>query len=684
MPTKNLPLEVDLPGRIRNMRLAPSNALYALFEAVVNSLHAVLDSESPNKGKITVRVLRGKSQATMGGTHEPGPILGFEIHDNGIGFDEDNFASFRLSDSTNKAKYGGKGVGRLLWLKVFKAIRVSSVFADGARRYKREFGFSTEGILNLTTAETNEVRGTTVTLTSPVEHYRAGLQHDAETLAIRTIEHCLGYFIDAKRPAVHLVDEQTGYDRELGRLFQNELKSEIKRNDFTVNGAQFRITHLLVRGRKNSRHALHFCAHHRCVEDETLSGKIPGLVGGLRPAGAEEDLAYQGYVSGKLLDNCADTERASFDFEGFFVYDPDKPPEGSVNRADMVGKAVEEATRFLEPTLKPILDANQERIRRQVEEHMPQYRHLFKFKPDQIAAIPPGIDGHALDLALYGIEQQLDAEGREALAREMSGPSNPDEPADERRARLEKLLEQLNESGKSKLARHVAYRRAVIEWMEDQIVLQPGGKYSLEDAVHAAVCPRYVSTDDVPHSSVNLWLIDDRLYFHYYLASDLRWKDMKASVSRDSPDRPDLAIFNRPMAFSDSPDQINSVILVEFKRPARDDFKQGESGRDPDAQIIDYVETLQAGEGKDAKGGSIHIPESASFFAYIIADLTPPLRRLAKRALFKPTPDGDGYFKFHDNYNCYIEIVSFRKMIRDAKKRNAAFFHQLGIPMPGR
>jgi len=300
MATENLPLEVDLPGRIRNMRLAPCNAFFALYEAVVNSIHAVLDGPSPDKAKITIRVLRGKSQLAMGGTNEPGPIIGFAIDDNGVGFDEDNFGSFRRSDSTTKARYGGKGVGRLLWLKVFKTIRVVSVFSDGANLYERKFGFSTEGIVNLTTVKTNEPRGTTVTLTSPVEHYRSALQHDPETLAISTIEHCLGYFIDSKKPSVFLEDEQAGYDMELGRPFQDELKSEIKRDDFAVNGAQFRITHLLVRGRRNSRHALHFCANHRCVEDEVLSGKIPGLSGGLRPSMRNGTLSRRNLRSGFL------------------------------------------------------------------------------------------------------------------------------------------------------------------------------------------------------------------------------------------------------------------------------------------------------------------------------------------------------------------------------------------------
>jgi hypothetical protein len=679
-----LPLEVDLPGRVRNMRLAPTNAPYALFEAVVNAIHAVLDGPDSKNGKIVVKVLRGQGQRLLGGKNEPGPVVGFEIEDNGIGFDDSHFGSFRKSDNTTKAKYGGKGVGRLLWLKVFASVSVVSVFTKGQKRFKRSFTFTSEGIGNHAQSATSDSGGTIVTLKSPLANYRHALQHEAETIAVSIIEHCLEYFIAKTKPSIELQDEQHNYVRELGKLFRDDLKSEIKRDEFSINGAKFTITHLLVRGRKNSRHALHLCANLRRVKDEVLTGKIPGLSGGLRLPDSDEDLAYQGYVAGKLLDELVDVERASFDFDGLFAYDPDKPAELKVRSDELLAHATQKARSFLQPTLQPILEANEERIRHRIEESLPQYRHLLKFKPEEVKAISPGVEGHDLDTALYRIEQQLDAEGREAMARELSGMVDPDEQPDERKERLEKLLDQLNESGKSKLARHVAYRRAVIEWMEDQIVLQPGGKYSLEDAVHAAVCPRNASTDDIPNSAVNLWLLDDRLYFHYYLASDMRFKDMKSVVSRDSADRPDLAIFNRPLSFSDSTDEIGSVILVEFKRPARNDFKKDDPERDPDSQVIDYAETLQAGKGLDSKGGVIHIKEGTPFYAYIIADLTPSLKTLAKRAMFRPTPDGDGYFKFHDNYNMYIELISFKKMIRDAKKRNAAFFHQLGIPMPAK
>ncbi len=683
MATSNIPLKVDLHGRVQNMRLAPSNALYALFEAVVNSIHAILDGPQPDNGEITIRILRGKGQPTLGGGVEPGPLVGFEIHDNGIGFDDRNFDAFSYSDSTTKAKYGGKGVGRLLWLKVFKTANVSSVYEDGGNRYKRTFAFSTNGIDTSAPVKTTEERGTTVTISSPKDSYRTSLQHEPGTIAINTIEHCLEYFITDRTPQIFLSDVSADYGAELGKLFRDELKSEIKHSDFSIDGSQFRVTHLLVRGRKNARHSLHFCAHSRLVRNEGLTGKVPGLSGGLRHPNKSEDLAYQGYVSGELLNQLVDVERTSFDFDGLFAYDSNRSPEGALSFDALLNGAIAETKKFLNPILKPILEANQVRIRAQIEKTYPQYRYLLKHCADEVGAIAPGTEGKDLDIALYKIEQKADAENRESLSEELAKARNPEEPADERKARLDALLTQMNEAGMAKLARHVAYRRSVIEFLEDQIGLQGNGKYSAEQAVHSAICPTRASSEETPLAKMNLWLLDDRLYFHYYLASDMPFSEMKETVRQQSEDRPDLAIFQRPMAFSDSVDQIGAVILVEFKRPARDDFQVDDSKKNPVSQVLNYVETLKSGVGRRAKGQAIHIREGTPFYAYIVADFTPSLREIAGREDFTPTPDGGGFFRFYRNYNCYVEMISFQKMISDAKKRNQAFFDKLNIPIQG-
>jgi hypothetical protein len=119
--------------------------------------------------------------------------------------------------------------------------------------------------------------------------------------------------------------------------------------------------------------------------------------------------------------------------------------------------------------LDPILEANRRHVRQQIEAFYPQYRHLLKYCSDEISAIPSGTDGRDLDMALFRIEQKLDSDNREALNKVLIEANNPEESSDDRRKRLDSLWEQINDSGMSKLARHVAYRREVIEFLEDQI-----------------------------------------------------------------------------------------------------------------------------------------------------------------------------------------------------------------------
>ena len=111
-------LKTSLEGRLRNTNLPKSDAMFPLFEAVVNSIHAI-DERIINDRNFTmedaiikVSYVRSMQQNTDGS--QP-PITGFIIEDNGIGMNDANYDSFQLLDSTYKASKGCKGVGRLLW-----------------------------------------------------------------------------------------------------------------------------------------------------------------------------------------------------------------------------------------------------------------------------------------------------------------------------------------------------------------------------------------------------------------------------------------------------------------------------------------------------------------------------------------------------------------------------------------
>ena len=44
-----------------------------------------------------------------------------------------------------------------------------------------------------------------------------------------------------------------------------------------------------------------------------------------------------------------------------------------------------------------------------------------------------------------------------------------------------------------------------------------------------------------------------------------------------------------------------------------------------------------------------------------------------------PTHDGSGFYGYISGYAAYIEVISFKKLIADAKKRNQAFFDKLNL-----
>jgi hypothetical protein len=151
--------------------------------------------------------------------------------------------------------------------------------------------------------------------------------------------------------------------------------------------------------------------------------------------------------------------------------------------------------------------------------------------------------------------------------------------------------------------------------------------------------------------------------------------------NRDSHERPDLPIFNRPGAFSTSEEATchNAVTIIELKRPGR-------TGKAPDKktpieQICGYIDEIKQNASKDREGRIIRVTDSTAFYAYVICDFEPGSNfdNAARIANLIKSPDGRGYFGFISGFNAYVEMISFDKLVDDARQRNRVFFQRLGI-----
>jgi len=179
-----------------------------LHEAISNSLHAVHDrfgdKHSAERGSIKIEIIRDPRA-----DGDP-PIIGFVVTDNGVGLNKDNFHSFRTPFSQHKLKRGGKGVGRLGWLKVFKAINVKSRFKDGSKLQAMEFDFVLRDRNQIDLKDTpKDVKGdtgTTVKLVDFIEPFGSRCPTETDDVVQRIIGHFLPIFAGDQSPKVTVED----------------------------------------------------------------------------------------------------------------------------------------------------------------------------------------------------------------------------------------------------------------------------------------------------------------------------------------------------------------------------------------------------------------------------------------------------------------------------------------------
>ena len=270
-------MNTDVAGRVRNVQLPLSKPLLPLFEAVINSIHAIEDTRRKD-GHIEIEVLR-EPNLFIEEDRSSADVTGFVVRDNGIGFDARNFEAFSTSDTTHKASRGGKGIGRFMWLSAFDSVQIESAFGLNGQTQFRSFAFSSQGsgIENhLCVVEHGRERETVIRLLGFKEKYRNQCPKRLETIAVFIVEEFLEYFIGPTPPIITVRDGAESV--RLDEIFQNEMVPRIERKTVTACGQSIQLLHVRLYSTHISDHRLYFCAQERAVTHEKLTGRIPNLL----------------------------------------------------------------------------------------------------------------------------------------------------------------------------------------------------------------------------------------------------------------------------------------------------------------------------------------------------------------------------------------------------------------------
>ncbi len=650
----------DIVGRVNRLPLKPSetNALLPLMEAFSNALHAVnlwFGDDAPSKGRIQIAILRDSSE-----------VIGFKIEDNGIGFTDENYRSFRTPDSRQKIGLGGKGVGRLSWLRVFGGAKIESVYVEGDQFLRRSFDF----VLDESNQLRNELNGaangataprTVITLGEFKSEYKSRCPSKPETLVQRLIAHFLPILASGACPSAELIDGDEAFD--LPTYFKDKIVNTsvsdvpVKLDD--ESEITISVRHMKcnkdIRPRGQSYNWMFLCAHERSVTEQCIDEQI-----GLRSLDGES--IYIGCASGAYLDENVNQERDGFTFSS---------SEETLIRRGVASSVREYLKNYISVSRAEMVRNTQALVREN-----PQFLFINNEIDAFVEALPLNSAGKQEEI-FVSMSRRRYRRQREfrRLSEEISSPPSHKEEIQEK---VDEYMRYVDDEKKGALAEYVSKRKAILDFLDALTAYEDPEKrrHHLEDAVHALICPMKIDSSQIADiDDHNLWLLDDRLAFFNFFASD---KEARSYLNTGSQERPDLAfLYDSCLAWREGEQSGDKVVLVEFKRPGLEAYPN----EDPIRQALRYVNLIKSSKTFRDKSGRVisNVGERTSFDCYIVADLTEGLRKQLIGLPLQPTPDNEGMFGYTDNPKAFVEIVPFSKLLKDAKARNSAFFTRLGL-----
>ena len=654
----------DFVGRVERLSLRPTsdNALMPLFEAVSNSLHAVDDrfgEDSSSEALIKVDVLRADV------ADEKSSVTGFIIEDNGVGLDRQNFDSFRRLDSRHKIGRGGKGVGRLGWLKVFQRIEVDSTYTDASETRRRSFNFRL--------AESNQIAdvkprgvcpaggGTRVAM----REYTAGFMNKCpaapEAILQRLAQHFLNVVVAENPIAIEVTDGPLRHNLAtyvLDHVRENNLDTMQIQPEFLSEPLDFVIRHLRIskkfRPAKGFNRILMF-GNDRSANERNIDSAIGmGML--------DDEEVYMGCISGTYLDTHVNSERTGFTLSEDELAGLRRQILPKVN--DFLGEQVRRVKEQKRRTTQGLINT------------FPQFLFIRDEMEEFISKLKPSTKSNE-DVFLEMARQRYRRQGTiRTLGEEISKKGAMSDKIEETVSRYRDMV---GADQRGVLAEYVLRRKGVLDLFDSLQEYKDAGteKRHREAALHSLICPMGVDSVGMGFEEHNLWMVDDRLAFFAYFNSD---RQLLKYTNVNSKDRPDIAFFyDTCFAWRGEGEASNTVVLIEFKIPGRDDYTGNDN---PVRQVNNYVRQLRAGDLVNAKG---RIPpkrlREAAYHCYIIADVTSTLEREIEMLPFNETPDGEGLFGYigSGDQKVYVEIIPYDKLLRDAKLRQGIFFQKLGL-----
>lgn len=648
-------MKQNFKGRIKNFNLPAKDAMVPIYEAIMNSIQAIND-RGIDDGNVFIELINNTSLVETGIID----IDDVKIIDNGIGFNKVNFDAFQTCDTDHREKEGGRGVGRLNWLKAFTLVEVSSVFEEDGIREKTFKFDEDEGVFGEKNARKSIDSDicTVITLKGLKEIYRKKLSYTLEQFANKISEHFSELLILHRCPRIEIKYKENKIS--INDYFNKERFISNEEQEISIHEGKYFLKHVLIKADTSSKHKIFLCANNRVVQSFDIVD-----IEDLPPNFTDEqmgDFIYQCFVSSTSLDGDVNAERNGFNNIIF-----EKEQDSLFANQNIYRDIYDEIGKYLNKYIAPYISEKNDIIKNYISNEVPEFNYLMEKNEQDLAKIPlaSAKSKDKLFLELTKINRKNVISTEESVNSFIKKGAISEEE-------FNRLVSSINDSQKVNLTAYVCKRKMILDLFE-KLLGTKMDSYEKEERLHNLFIPMKKTNNELDYDDHNLWLIDEKLTFSYSFYSDQQLKSI--FENSDSDKRPD-ALFLDAISFSEKDrNVVDNLAIIEFKRPARDDYNFGDN---PITQVNKYIDEIKNRVLLGKNNEIIEVDENVRFTCYIIADITPSFKRILAGFDAKPMFSGS-YFINNAANKAFIEIIPYSILLKNSRLRNRIFFKKLGI-----
>lgn len=664
---------VNIKRAVENIK-SNTTVYTPIIEVIVNAIQAIESKGNCETGKVRIIVKRSKENELDGSLP---PIVGVEVIDNGIGFTDENRNSFDTLYSDYKQSIGGKGFGRFTCLKYFENLHIESVYEFSDQKMLRSFSMGKGHDIIVNESTSLVASGDTYSKVMLASlNKNSVLNKRLSTIAANLAEKLLPYFITKNYtcPELILSEEDSSNEIILNTYVSDstgnikELPLKQSKFEITKSSIQtdFELRAFKIYSPKNHSSKVSLVADRREVIETPIHNYIPEFIEEFyekREDGSnntDKNYIIKTYVFSDYLDKHVSLERMGFEFQkaSDVIF--------GISQDEIESKAAELTKESVIEEISVRQDKKTALVNDYVDNNAPWHKAMLK--ETDLSDFPYNASNQEIEAHLQKKKYLQEVSIKREVNAILNGQNN-----DNSAESVAKIVNKISESSRNDLIHYIALRKSVLDLLGKSLEINLDDKYSSENVVHEIIFPTKHDTETIKYDNHNLWIIDERLNFTSYVASDIPLNGPKT-------ERPDVIVYDHRVAFRGDNESSNPITIFEFKKPGRDDFVNPSSTEDPVQQIIRYVNSIRDGKFTTPEGKKINIATNTPFFGYVICELTSKVENwLEKEKNFKIMPDSMGWFLWMENINLYVEVLSWDKLLKDAQMRNRVFFHHLGI-----